>query len=288
MLQGVGNPTGLFAIWEAGPTTEEMTANSKSKTLIPNCALTSSMDLPKLSHNNRIAAYDSYLDLKENWGLGKLSSIRDRNCSILRCITQEESLRTIQWFEKEESATKDSHCNWRMERKDRPSIPRWLKAPLPEGRLSTVVWNFSRSTVSMVWISTGNTRHRGGVPEDKGNFVQLLKVPIILILFVELKESFSSRGLLLTAAVSAGKNTIDKAYDVPSVARYLDFINLMAYDFTVDGIGDWPGELTYVRTAVNDEQKTLNVDYAVRYWLNKGCPADKLILGMPCTDAASH
>ncbi|GIX71150.1 hypothetical protein CEXT_9201, partial [Caerostris extrusa] len=78
------------------------------------------------------------------------------------------SLRTIQWFEKEGITTKDSHCNWRMEQKDRPSIPRWLKSASSRGgRLSTVVWNFSRRI--------------------KGN-------------------PFSSRGLLLAAAViSAGQ-----------------------------------------------------------------------------------
>lgn len=35
----------------------------------------------------------------------------------------------------------------------------------------------------------------------------------------ELKEAFKPHGLLLTAAVSAGKGTIDTAYDVPAVSR---------------------------------------------------------------------
>ena len=37
--------------------------------------------------------------------------------------------------------------------------------------------------------------------------------------------------MILSAAVSAGKETIDKAYNVPEVSKYLDLINIMAYDF---------------------------------------------------------
>ena len=61
-----------------------------------------------------------------------------------------------------------------------------------------------------------------GLPEDKQNFAQLL---------IEMRPLFDKHGLLLTAAVSAGKSTIDKAYDVPVMSRTLDFINVMSYDF---------------------------------------------------------
>ncbi|GFT33597.1 chitotriosidase-1 [Trichonephila clavipes] len=98
---------------------------------------------------------------------------------------------------------------------------------------------------------------------------------------LELKEAFSSHGLLLTAAVSAGQNTIDQAYDIPAVAKYLDFINLMAYDFH----GGWDkmtghNSPLYARPEEDESQKTLNIDYAVNYWLKKGAPAEKLILGL--------
>ena len=47
----------------------------------------------------------------------------------------------------------------------------------------------------------------------------------------ELRPIFDKHGLLLTAAVSAGKNTIDKAYEVTTMSETLDFINVMTYDF---------------------------------------------------------
>ena len=37
--------------------------------------------------------------------------------------------------------------------------------------------------------------------------------------------------MLLSAAVSASKPIIDEAYDVESLGKYLDFINLMSYDY---------------------------------------------------------
>ena len=38
-------------------------------------------------------------------------------------------------------------------------------------------------------------------------------------------------GLLLTAAVAAGKQTIDSGLDIPAMAKYIDILNVMAYNF---------------------------------------------------------
>ena len=50
-----------------------------------------------------------------------------------------------------------------------------------------------------------------------------------------MSEAFKPKGYLVSAAVSAGKTTIDDAYDVPTLGQYLDFINVMSYDFK----GSW-------------------------------------------------
>ncbi|GBM66525.1 Chitotriosidase-1 [Araneus ventricosus] len=110
--------------------------------------------------------------------------------------------------------------------------------------------------------------NRGGAPHDKQNFVTLLK---------ELKEAFAPHGLLLSAAVSAGKNTIDTAYDIPGVAKYLDYINVMTYDFH----GSW--ERTTGHNAPlypGPGVPELSVDYAIKYWVKNGAPKSKIILGM--------
>jgi chitinase len=57
-------------------------------------------------------------------------------------------------------------------------------------------------------------------PSDKQAFTELCK---------ELSAAFKPDNLLLTAAVAAGKSTIDAGYEIDKISKYLDFINLMAY-----------------------------------------------------------
>ena len=67
---------------------------------------------------------------------------------------------------------------------------------------------------------------QGGVPADKQNFVELLK---------DLRQSFDQEDLLLTAAVGVSEETAKAGYDIPQISKYLDFINLMTYDYA----GGW-------------------------------------------------
>ncbi len=46
-----------------------------------------------------------------------------------------------------------------------------------------------------------------------------------------MRSEFDKHNLMITAAVSAGYGTIDYAYNVPTMADTLDFINLMNYDY---------------------------------------------------------
>lgn len=116
--------------------------------------------------------------------------------------------------------------------------------------------------------------------DDKKNFVLLLK---------ELREAFEAEAqevrkprLLLTAAVPVGPDNIKGGYDVPAVASYLDFINLMAYDFH----GKWEKETghnapLYSPSTDSQWRKQLSVDNAANIWVKSGAPREKLIIGMP-------
>ncbi|KAK3862991.1 hypothetical protein Pcinc_031195 [Petrolisthes cinctipes] len=113
---------------------------------------------------------------------------------------------------------------------------------------------------------------RGGKPQDKVNFGLLLK---------EMRPVFDQHGLLITAAVCAGKLTIDVAYDIQAFASYLDLVNLMAYDFH----GSWERfahhhEPLYAYSKDKGAYLRLNVDYAVRYWIHLGLPPTKLLMGV--------
>nr|XP_018905689.1 PREDICTED: probable chitinase 3 [Bemisia tabaci]XP_018905690.1 PREDICTED: probable chitinase 3 [Bemisia tabaci] len=116
--------------------------------------------------------------------------------------------------------------------------------------------------------------------DDKKNYVLLLK---------ELREAFEAEAqevkkprLLLTAAVPVGPDNIKAGYDVPAVAGYLDFINLMAYDFH----GKWEREAghnapLYAPSSDSEWRKQLSVDNAASLWVRLGAPKEKLVIGMP-------
>jgi len=121
--------------------------------------------------------------------------------------------------------------------------------------------------------AVGDADRKPGKDTDKANYIALLK---------ELHEAFKPHGFVLSAAVSAGKPTIDRAYDVKSMSTYLDFINLMSYDFH----GGWENKTAHnsplhPRQEDVELDKEFTVEYAVDYWLKLGADAKKLVVGMP-------
>jgi len=96
----------------------------------------------------------------------------------------------------------------------------------------------------------------------------------------ELKEAFRPYDLLLSAAVSPSKKIMDVGYDIPSIARDLDWINVMTYDYH----GHWDKRTGHVAPFYehpDDEFYYFNVNYTINYWIESGAPASKLVLGMP-------
>ncbi|XP_067620317.1 probable chitinase 10 [Eurosta solidaginis] len=110
-----------------------------------------------------------------------------------------------------------------------------------------------------------------GSPAEKQGFASLVR---------ELSEAFKPYGYLLSAAVSPSKMVIDAGYDVPKLARYFDWIAVMTYDFH----GHWDKQTGHVAPLYyvdGDINKYFNGNYSVNYWLQKGTPREKLIMGMP-------
>ncbi|XP_050100084.1 acidic mammalian chitinase-like [Anopheles aquasalis] len=109
---------------------------------------------------------------------------------------------------------------------------------------------------------------------DRCNFVQLLAA---------LASELHGAGLILTVAVAASEFKAAESYDIAGIARYVDYINLMTYDYN----GSWDSYTghnapLYVGPSdTTDFQQKLNIDHSVKYWLRQGAPAHKLILGVP-------
>ncbi len=119
-------------------------------------------------------------------------------------------------------------------------------------------------------------------PEDKKNYTLLL---------ASLRKELDARGkldkkrYLLTLAAPAGPKTYANL-EIEKVGRLVDWVNLMAYDFH----GGWSTLTNFNAplypskgdpTADEVVRKHFNVDSAVRAYLAKGMPADKIVLGVP-------
>ncbi|CAG0900587.1 unnamed protein product [Darwinula stevensoni] len=218
-----------------------------------------------LSYENKIHALDPWNELVDEWGSGKDAY---RRFNALKTVNP--GMKTILaiggW---NEGSTKYSQM-----------------AADPAKRATFVtscvdfLQKYGFDGLDMDWEYPAN---RGGTPADKvstlrpppdANFVQLLR---------ELKAAFRPHGLLLTAAVSAGKSTIDTAYDVPAMAESLDIISVMVYDMH----GAWE-PFTHHNAPLyahpldqSGDNRYFNANYSMRYWLSLGAPREKLVMGMP-------
>ncbi|KAG5337146.1 CH3L1 protein, partial [Acromyrmex heyeri] len=110
---------------------------------------------------------------------------------------------------------------------------------------------------------------RGGKKEDIENFVKLLK---------ECNTELKKQGKILSVAVGATESLASLSYNIKKVSENVDFINLMTYDLhgTWDGV---TGHHAGLYSPTSGDKLTVHA--AVLYWLNQGCPPEKLILGVP-------
>lgn len=112
---------------------------------------------------------------------------------------------------------------------------------------------------------------------ERQHFSQLLR---------EIRSEYirEKRNYLLTVAVAAPETIVDVSYDVDQLDLYTDFVNIMTYDFhsytkytPLTGLNS----PLYPR---HDEQlymATLNINYTVQMYLNKGLNSNKIVVGIP-------
>ncbi|KAJ8400203.1 hypothetical protein AAFF_G00398970 [Aldrovandia affinis] len=119
---------------------------------------------------------------------------------------------------------------------------------------------------------------RGSPPEDKKRFTLLCKE---LLEAYEAESRASGRPkLMVTAAVAAEKRIIDTGYEIAEISKYLDFINVMTFDFH----GSWEsftGHHSPLYRGSQDQGHLMsaNIDFAMKYWRDQGAPVEKLHLG---------
>ncbi|XP_052079620.1 chitinase-3-like protein 2 [Mytilus californianus] len=93
--------------------------------------------------------------------------------------------------------------------------------------------------------------------------------------------------LVLSIAVAAGKPNIDESYNVKEIVKYVDFINVMAYDYfgTWSKVSGFTGPL-FSRLSDQTYNPQLSQNWTIQYWMKKGAPPEKLVMGITATALA--
>ena len=86
---------------------------------------------------------------------------------------------------------------------------------------------------------------------------------------------------LLTLSLPAGPDHF-KWFDVPRLTPYVDFMNLMGYDYAGQGFSDYSGHMANVYKSISNPRATnFSTQDAVDYYMANGLPPSKFTLGMP-------
>lgn len=114
-------------------------------------------------------------------------------------------------------------------------------------------------------------------PTDKKGLANLVK---------EFRRAFDKEKpyLLLTAAVGAPFTIVKKSYDISSFNKYLDFVQIMHYDYhmysTSQPFTAFNAPLFKKLIEIGILGK-FNSDYSTRYWLDAGLFLNKTVFGIP-------
>ncbi len=110
---------------------------------------------------------------------------------------------------------------------------------------------------------------------DKENFTTILK------LLRQKLDSLNSndKDYLLTIATGANQSYLDHT-NMMEAQKYLDFINIMTYDFYTGG-SKYAGHHANLTNSNFNKKNPKSSEIAVQQHLNAGIPAHKLVLGVP-------
>ncbi|KAL1501483.1 hypothetical protein ABEB36_006796 [Hypothenemus hampei] len=106
-------------------------------------------------------------------------------------------------------------------------------------------------------------------------------------LLFELRRAISKEpksAILLTVAVAAATEIIEVSYDVSYMNQYVDYVNLMSYDYHYyTGVTPFTGfnSPLYETSSEKYYLATLNINYSSHYWNFLGMDKRKIVVGLP-------
>lgn len=121
--------------------------------------------------------------------------------------------------------------------------------------------------------------HQNGDKKQRMHFTQLLYE-----IREEIERHTKKHKFLLSVAVAAPSTLVDNSYDVAYINRYVDYINLMSYDYHFfTKLTPFTGlnSPLYSHTKESGYMKTLNINSSAYYWHENGMDKSKIIVGLP-------
>ncbi|CAF0784700.1 unnamed protein product [Brachionus calyciflorus] len=100
--------------------------------------------------------------------------------------------------------------------------------------------------------------------------------------FEEEAKKTNKPRLLSSIATAAGEFLLKTGYDVPTLCKYLDFVNVMTYDL----YGGWYNKVGHHAALYGTPEETgqdaeLNTNSSMYHWIDMGCSRKKLAIGIP-------
>ncbi|XP_059164097.1 chitinase-3-like protein 1 [Physella acuta] len=86
--------------------------------------------------------------------------------------------------------------------------------------------------------------------------------------------------LLLTIAAPAGRQFIDPGFDIPEIAKYVDYVNIMTYDYTSQDANVTAFNSPLFSTPDVRFDPTLSTNWTVHYYKELGLPFSQMVLGI--------
>lgn len=203
-----------------------------------------------IKSDGTVVSLDPYLDLADNYGLdnfNKFNALKQQNTKLKTILA------VGGW--NEGSAKYSTMAASAILRKTFITTAR------------DMLLNYGFDGLDIDW-EYPNQRDTTQGSADVENFSLLLK---------ELREEFDKHGLLITVAVAAVKQSASLSYDIPTISKHVDLINIMTYDM----YGAWDSATGHNAPLHEDKDRINAVDAALKYWLTQGCPPEKLVLGLP-------
>ncbi|KAG6463063.1 chitinase-3-like protein 2 [Manduca sexta] len=145
--------------------------------------------------------------------------------------------------------------------------------------IKAILKNYTLDGIDLDWefpaMYQRSIEESGG--RERQHFSQLLRE--IRMEYIREKHNY-----LLTVAVPAPETLVDISYDVDQLNMYVDYVNIMTYDFhyytkytPFTGLNS----PLYPRPMEQFYLASLNINYTVHMYLNKGLDKSKIVVGIP-------